>query len=317
MINKFSIILTLIIALCACDSNQKGELLFVDSVPGDGFNYPYFLFIPEGTSLYEKSTLIVEPNNSGFADDDLKKHIDKAERTAGKDFYIGNYVAQKLKYPLLVPVFPRSRTEWKTYTHSLDRDVICQKNSPLERIDLQLLAMVEDARKKLTLSGYNIQTKFFITGFSASGTFANRFTLIHPDKIFAVAAGGLNGLLALPLDSIAGKSLNYPLGTNDFKVLFNKEFQKAEFTNTPQFYFMGGMDENDAVPYEDAFDPNERELIYELIGKEMLPFRWENCKNIYVNEGVNSTIETYENIEHDLPENVKKKIIVFFQKCIN
>lgn len=217
----------------------------------------------------------------------------------------------------MVPVFPRSRTEWKTYTHSLDRDVICQKNSPLERIDLQLLAMVEDAKKKLTLSGYNIQTKFFITGFSASGTFANRLTLIHPDKIFAVAAGDLNGLLALPLDSIAGKSLNYPLGTNDFKVLFNKEFQKAEFTNTPQFYFMGGMDENDAVPYEDAFDPNERELIYELIGKEMLPLRWENCKNIYMNEGANSTIETYENIEHELPENVKKKIVVFFQKCIN
>ncbi len=64
-------------------------------VQKNGFNYPYFLFIPEGTALHEKSVLIVEPNNSGFADDDLTKHIEKAERTATKDFYIGNYVAKK------------------------------------------------------------------------------------------------------------------------------------------------------------------------------------------------------------------------------
>jgi hypothetical protein len=289
----------------------------VESNTDNGFNYPYFLFIPEGASLHEKSVLIVEPNNSGFADDDLKKHIEKAERTASKDFYTGNYVAQKLKYPLLVPVFPRSQTDWKIYTHALDRDVVCQKRNQLERIDLQLLAMVEDAKAKLTASGYSIQTKFFMTGFSASGTFVNRFRLIHPDKVFAVAAGGLNGLLALPLDSIADKPLNYPLGTNDFKVLFNQEFQKTAFISTPQFYFMGGFDENDAIPYDDAFDPEERELIYELIGKEMLPLRWENCKNTYIYEGVNSIIKTYENIGHEHPENVKKDIVAFFQKYIN
>ena len=315
--NKFSLFLMLSITFCACNSGQEGELLFVESSVENGFNYPYFLFIPEGTSLHEKSVLIVEPNNSGFADDDLKKHIEKAERTASKDFYIGNYVAQKLKYPLLVPVFPRSKTDWKTYTHALDRDVILQKKNPLERIDLQLLAMVEDAKIKLAKSGYSFQNKFLMTGFSASGTFVNRFTLIHPDKVLAVAAGGLNGLLALPLDSINDNPLNYPLGTNDFKVLFNQEFQKTTFTNTPQFYFMGGLDENDAIPYDDAFDTDERKLIYKLIGKEMLPLRWENCENIYINEGVNLVMKTYNNIGHEHPENVKKDIVAFFQKYIN
>lgn len=307
----------LTIAFCACNSDQKGKLLFVESAPENGSNYPYYLFIPEGTSLHEKLTLIVEPNNSGFVDDDLKKHIEKAERTASKDYYIGNYVAQKLKYPLLVPVFPRSQTEWKIYTHALDRDVICQKNNPLERIDLQLLAMVEDAKAKLTKAGYSIQPKFFMTGFSASGTFVNRFTLIHPNKVFAVAAGGLNGLLALPLDSIDDQPLNYPLGTNDFKVLFNQEFQKQAFINTPQFYFMGKNDDNDAIPYDDAFSSEERAVIYELLGKEMQPLRWQKCEAVYDRQGVNSLVKTFENIGHEHPENIKDEIIEFFQKSIN
>jgi hypothetical protein len=88
-----------------------------------------------------------------------------------------------------------------------------QKDNPLERIDLQLLAMVKDAENQLAQSGYTAHDKFFMIGFSASGSFTNRFTLIHPDKIQASAAGGVNGLLMLPTEEIDGKPLDYPLET--------------------------------------------------------------------------------------------------------
>jgi hypothetical protein len=317
MAHKFFILFLLSALLFTCSEKPKGELIFVEANTGKGFHYPYFLFIPDGISPEKKSVLIVESNNSGFADDDLQKHIDKASRTASKDFYLGNYVAQELKYPLLVPVFPRPQTNWQIYTHALDRDVMLQKNSELERIDLQLLEMVNDAKKKLASSGYPMQNQFLMTGFSASGTFANRFTLIHPDKLLAVATGGVNGLLALPLDSLKNKALNYPLGTNDFKVLFNQDFRQDDFLNTPQFYFMGGVDENDAVPYDDAFNEHERELIFELLGEQILPQRWEKCETIYKKKGVNATIKTYGNIGHEQHESVKIDVVVFFQKHIN
>jgi len=317
MINKLLFLLILTITFCGCNRGPKGKLLFVEANPENGFNYPYFLFIPDNISNEQINFIIVEPNNSGFADDDLNKHIEKAERTASKDFYLGNYVAQKLKYPLLVPVFPRPKTNWKIYTHALDRDVMHQKNNQLERIDLQLLEMFNDAKARLQELDINTSDKFLMTGFSASGTFANRFTLLHPNKVKAVAAGGLNGLLALPLDSIDNKPLNYPLGTNDFKVLLNQEFQKTTFINTPQFYFMGALDDNDAIPYSDAFDPDERELIYELLGKEMLATRWKTCMNIYKNEGVNATIKTYKNIGHEQHKSIKKEIVCFFRNIQN
>ncbi len=311
--NRIFPLFFILIALSNCHNNKHGDLHFVKANPENGFNYPYFLFIPDDISNEKELFIIVEPNNSGFADDDLKKHIEKAERTATKDFYLGNYVAQKLKYPLLVPVFPRSKTNWKIYTHALDRDVMRQKNNQLERIDLQLIEMFMDAKKRLKELDINTNEQFLMTGFSASGTFANRFTLLHPNKVRAVAVGGLNGLLALPIDSIENKKLNYPLGTNNFKDSLNQQFQKKAFLNTPQFYFMGGLDENDAIPYDDAFDPDERALIYDLLGKEMLPTRWKTCIDIYKNEGVNATIKTYKNIGHEQADKVKQEVVEFFK----
>jgi hypothetical protein len=298
-------------------NSYNGELIFVEPESEKGFHYPYYLFIPDGSDHNQASFLVVEPNNSGFVDDDLKKHIEKAERTATNDFYLGSYVAQNLKYPLLVPVFPRKRSNWEVYTHALDRDVMMQKENSLERIDLQLIEMFEDARQKLKEREILTNDQFLLTGFSASGSFANRFTLIHPDKVFAVAAGGINGLLMFPLDSLRGKNLKFPLGTYDFKELLTHDFQAESFKQTPQFYFMGAKDENDAIPYDDAYNDEEREIIYHLTGKEMLPARWEYSRDIYKTHDIEATLKTYVNTGHEQTEQIKEDVTVFFKTLIN
>ncbi len=302
--------------LIGCSNQSDGELVFVEPDINGSFKYPYFLFIPNRVSRNEKVYLIIEPNNSGFADDDLQKHVEKAQRTATNDFYLGNYLAQRFKYPLLVPVFPRPKTEWKIYTHALDRDVMLQRDNPLERIDEQLINMFKDAQSKLEKKAIKTHNRFLLTGFSTSGTFANRFTIIHPDRVFAVAAGGLNGLLMLPVDSLNNEILKYPIGVGDLKELTNKEFQKKLFQNTYQFYFMGKLDKNDAIPYDDAFEQNEREQIFRLLGERMFSERWDKCRNIYMNANVNAIIKTFDNIAHEHPEKIKKEIIKFFKECI-
>ena len=311
-------LLVALLSLQSCTTKSiNGELIFAEAIPSEGFNFPYFLFIPEGTSIENELILIVEPNNSGFADDDFRGHIAKAKRTATLDFYIGNFVARQLKQPLLVPVFPRSKSDWQIYTHALDSDVIVQKNNPLERIDLQLLAMVADAGTKLNRAGYSIRDKFFMTGFSASASFTNRFTLIHPQKIQAAAAGGLNGLLMLPVGELKGKSLNYPIGIGNFELVIGKPFDGVSYAKTPQFYFMGALDDNDAVPHEDAYSENERNLIYKLLGKEMMPTRWERCKHIYEHKKVNASIKTYPEIGHEQDDMVKIEVLDFFKQNMN
>ena len=313
---SFIVYLVAALLFVDCSDSHRGELIFVEPEPEDVFQYPYFLFIPDEVSAGEEVFVIVEPNNSGFADDDLQKHMDKAENTATNDYYLGNYVAQQLKYPLLVPAFPRPQSDWRIYTHALDRDVMLQKCNSLERIDLQILAMFEDARVRLQDKNIESEDSFLLTGFSASGTFANRFTLMHPERVKAVAAGGLNGLLILPLDSLQNELLNYPVGTGDMQGIAHKEFQEQLFLDTPQFYFMGQLDDNDAVPYDDAFDQVEREQIYRLLGEQMLLERWDNCRKIYENSGVNADIRTYEEVGHKHPDAIKAEIMAFFREAI-
>lgn len=173
--------------------------------------------------------------------------------------------------------------------------------------------MFEDARKRLEEEQISSYDQFLLTGFSASGTFANRFTLLHPDKVFAVAAGGVNGLLMLPVDSLQNEVLKYPIGTGDFIEITNKSFQELEFSNTPQYYFMGKLDENDAIPYEDGYDLEERNQVFRLLGQQMQPNRWENCRKIYLASNIKVTIKTYENIGHEHPEEVKQDILHFFK----
>ena len=308
-------ILFLLLLLQSCFfESSKGELLFTEADPDEGFNYPYFLYVPEGVSAEDELVLIVEPNNSGFADDDLNKHKEKAGRIATLDYYVGNYVARKLKYPLLVPVFPRSKSDWKIYSHAFDRDVALLKNNPLERIDLQLIAMVLDASNRLEAIGYNVHEQVLMTGFSASGSFVNRFTAVHPEKVLAVAAGGTNGLLILPTATLEGEILNFPLGTGDFPELFGKQFDSISFINTPQYYYMGELDNNDAIPYEDAYDLNERGLVFDLLGEEMMPTRWQNCIIIYQNKKTQAQFTIYDGIGHENTNEIKEDVLIFFNQ---
>lgn len=306
------ILLTVSFQACTFFNNPGGELIKVDAKPGNGFMYPYYLFLPDNIDQHSELVFIVEPNNSGFASDLFQEHIDKAERTASKDFYAGNFISRNLKYPLLVPVFPRPESDWKIYTHALDRDVMLQKGNDLERLDLQLIAMFKDAGKMLAEKGFTVDEKFLMTGFSASGTFANRFSFLHPEYLHGYAAGGINGLLMLPVSEIDGKEINFPLGVNDFKELTGKEFNFDEFRAVPQLLFMGETDTNDAIPYEDGYDPEERELVFELLGEKMMPERWNKCIDFYNSEGINAILHTYKDTGHEQPDKIKQDILEFF-----
>lgn len=306
----------MILALFACKKEDDGKLMLIEADSKKGFNFPYLLFLPDTLSDQGELMLVVEPNNSGFANDDLKEHLEKARRTASKDFYLGNFIARKLHYPLLVPVFPRPETDWKIYTHALDRDAVMQKDNPLERLDLQLINMIDDAYDTLRSMGYQSRDQVLMTGFSASGTFANRFSLIHPDRLFAVAAGGLNGILMLPADEINGERVNYPLGTNDLRELFKEEFDSVAFNRLPQYLFMGQNDDNDAVLFDDGYDPSEREIVFRALGTKMLPDRWNECSNFYRQRNINATIITYDSIGHEHPLKVKEDIVEFFNRSL-
>ena len=289
---------------------KKDSLLIVKKNPIKGFKNDYILFIPKGTPINKKIVLLVEPNNTGKTSDSISIHEKYAIDLASVSS-VGNNVSTMLKIPLLVPIFPRPSSQELIYTHALDRDVILDNSQELKRLDLQLLAMIEDTKKVLSSMNIVVDDKFFMNGFSASATFTNRFAFIHPGKIKALAIGGFNGELMLPNKKINNIKLNYPLGVNDFSKIFHKKFDENQFKSIPQFIYMGKLDDNDAVQFDDAYNDTERNIINVNLGIEVQN-RYLKCQEIYKKYNVNATFTTYENVGHWTTSEMNLEVIKFF-----
>lgn len=289
---------------------KKDSLLIIKKNPEKGFHNDYILFIPKGTPLNQKTYLLVEPNNTGKISDSMDVHKQYAIDLASVSS-VGNNIATELKIPLLVPIFPRPESQPLMYTHALDRDVMLEKSPQLKRLDLQLLEMITDAKRILIAMNILVAPKFFMNGFSASATFTNRFSFIHPEKIKALAIGGFNGELIFPQTEKNGIKLNYPIGINDFQKLFSKKFNIDVYQSIPQFIYMGKLDDNDAVQFDDAYNDNERKIINDNIGRTVQE-RYVECQKIYQESKITPIFKTYETVGHWTTSDVNLEVIKFF-----
>lgn len=289
---------------------KKDSLLIIKKNPEKGFHNDYILFIPKGTPLNQKTYLLVEPNNTGKISDSMGVHKQYAIDLASVSS-VGNNIATELKIPLLVPIFPRPESQPLMYTHALDRDVMLEKSPQLKRLDLQLLEMITDAKRILMAMNILVAPKFFMNGFSASATFTNRFSFIHPEKIKALAIGGFNGELIFPQTEKNGTKLNYPIGINDFQKLFSKKFNIDVYQSIPQFIYMGKLDDNDAVQFDDAYDDKERKIINDNIGRTVQE-RYVECQKNYQENKITPIFKTYETVGHWTTSDVNLEVIKFF-----
>ena len=293
---------------------EKDSIIIVSKDPAKGFNNDYILFVPKGTPKNKELFLLVEPNNSGIVSDSIEVHKKSAVHLASVSS-VGNNISTELKIPLLVPVFPRPASKELVYTHALDRDVIFEKSSELQRLDLQLIAMIRDGKEKIKGLGILANEKIFMNGFSASASFTNRFSFLHPEMIKALAIGGFNGELMLPLSKYNGKTFNYPLGINDLKKITHNSFSEPAYKNISQYIYMGAKDNNDAVQFDDAYSTEERELINTTLGSEVQT-RWQKCQEIYKDNNISATYRTYENVGHETTSKVNLDVILFFLEIL-
>lgn len=289
---------------------KRDSILVIKKNTAKGFENEYILFIPKGTPLNKETYLLVEPNNTGKTSDSIDIHKKYAIDLASVSS-VGNNVSTMLKIPLLVPIFPRPSSQPLIYTHALDKDVIQEKTPELKRLDLQLLRMINDAKNVLISLNIKVNPKIFMNGFSASATFTNRFSFIHPEIIKALAIGGFNGELMLPEKKINHIKLNYPIGINDFVQLFDKKFDAEKFRAIPQFIYMGKSDDNDAVQFDDAYSEKERNIINTHLGRSVQE-RYLKCQEIYKKNNVTAVFKNYENVGHWTTSDMNLEVIKFF-----
>lgn len=310
----FGLLGSLVLCLLG-NAADDSSLIQVPADPEHGFQYPYVLFVPRPVVDGPAQYLLVEPNNTGRPDDDFEVHRAAAVQQA-RDSSVGHFVATQLGLPLLVPIFPRPSAIENTYTHSLDRETILIREGPLARIDRQLIAMTEDARKRLAALGRPAKAKLLMNGFSASALFVNRFTYLHPELVAAAAYGGVNGFIMVPTAAMDGRSLRFPLGLADYVEIAGHPFDRAIYVRIPQFAYMGEKDENDAVLHDDAYSADERALIFKIFGRAMMPNRWKAVEAVYRRQKLPVEFKTYTGIAHGTNGAMNREIAEFFRHAI-
>lgn len=260
------------------------------------FHWPYLLYFDRKALNRENTTILVVPNNTGLA---TSYYPTTEEMTLGNFSVCGWMRALKPDVVYLIPVFLRPKVgNSDLYTHALSRDALTTKIPKLERVDLQLIAMIEDAQAHLKAAhGITTRQKVGIFGFSAAGSFANNFAFLHPDRIKFVVAGGLCALPLIPREEWAGEKLRYPIGICDLDTTVGQKFDLNGCAAVPQFLYHGELDANDALPFRDSYSTEDEKLVLRLFPGD-LNARWAQIQKAF--EGVCPLIEfhTYPNMGH-------------------
>jgi dienelactone hydrolase len=258
----------------------------IPASPANGFSWPYYLGIPK--KARGLTTLLVVPNNSGYPCEDQRFHESQAK---WRNLYNFSRLASGIGIPILVPTFPRHPY---AYLQNLSQ-VVFQSDSlsaSLERIDLQLLAMIQDARQQMATYGLTAEKKIFMTGFSASGQFTSGFAIVHPESIKAAAAGGGNP--TAPIGTWNGFELPYMQGTALLEELTGAPFDLNAFKKIPQYFYVGDQDPNFTA------SPGS------------FPGSFAECESIYDSLGIESTFKVYPGVGHWISDEAWADVQQFF-----
>jgi hypothetical protein len=321
-----AVVLAMSLAFLSCgndtndgiDASVFNQVMFVEDNPDKGFNYGYYYYIPQSIRKVPGKFLLVHPNNAGavsndypdFTIDSMDIHAIAALRNLNAE----RGRADELGTVLLVPVIPRPRTFPPNIEPQILNHVALRTNNGKHaRVDLQLISMIDDLREKLADIGIELEAKILLDGFSASANFSNKFTILHPELVQAVAAGGT--LPLFPTAVMGGERLIFPVGIADLEEYTGRPFNLQQYLTVPQFNYFGDQDtiiplRDNQVFYGDAAILNER-----LFHNDPLEF-WEAVQNVHNELGSNAIFRTMYGVGHtDTPE-IRREVTKFLGKAI-
>ena len=292
---------------------QGGRLLRFAAVPERGFHSPYFLFVP--TDLpNDRAVVIHGPNNIITSDQD------KLEQTLlGMLEWMTQEWGVATQTPLLMPAFIRPPAPGffherrgkhdNLYTHALVREALETDKPGLERLDLQIFAMFDHALERLEATGTPARAKPILTGWSAAGTLADRLCILHPERVRAVIGGGFGATPVLPVETLQGERLQYPVGVADLPDLVGHAFNHEAYNAVPFLLLHGTDDPNDPIPDVDPLGLRQRAQTKRLLGDAPME-RIDTVRRVMANAGKSDfEIKLYEGVGHAGSRDIARDIV--------
>lgn len=310
-------------------TGSESEATLIEADPDAGFNWPYFLSTPAVPESGENGgsrgsggetrplVVVCSPRRGVPSETDRRRESGRTEIERG----IVKAITSTLNAPGVVPLIP-ARTADGVY------DPVGVYGEGLDRLDRQVIAMIDDARDRLAGAPYEIPPAVHVGGFSTNGRFAEMFTILHPDRVNAVSAGG-NGISVLPLAELtddvptAGNpgetTLPWPVGIADLSELTGDEFDRDAWVNTSQYRYIGADDQDPDAPgqyvhklYRDTGSPDA--LIQDVFGSLQVDDRFRTSEAIFEHVGASATFRAYAGVEHRVTGQMIDDIAAFHSR---
>lgn len=300
------------------DGKPDGFLFTGSARPDLGFHFGYLMYLP--SVLRETPVLIVEGPSVGEVGP-VEKACEIVYEKAKFELYAGGYphaLAKELQCPIIMPLFPRPEDKehnTNIFTHALTSMAMSITDSPVERVDLQLIAMFQDVKDRFLHAEIKLHDKFIVKGFSSGGAFAHRFTLLHPQHVLAAVGGGNMHAFTLPLRTYEEETLIWPNGMGNADRWC--EFDPGCYKAIKQLFYMGDMDFHDSVPYEDSYTEEERQQVYRLFGKIGMPDRWNKYQELVKTLSLDNIVcKTLPGLDHRPGREIREYITAFLREIV-
>jgi predicted esterase len=267
--------------------------------------YSYFHYIPASALQRNPVRIVLSGHgNPGVSYSELEKDVQLHIQYSLRPF------ADEYGYAILVMVIPGKAQ----YFH---RSNIFEVESDLDpfyiRPDLEYAKVIDEFLGFLRSEGYTPQEKVFMTGFSNGGLQTNRFSILHPEKVMAVAIGSA-GLYTYPMNSYEGLIMDYPIGVADVSQLDHSTYSLEAFKAIPHYLFVG---ENDTNNHNDPIGGdigNSDDMAFYLANfginqKERVPRYSQYLQSI----GMQSTYDIFEGYGHEYASEMLLSTFTFFE----
>lgn len=271
--------------------------------------YNWFTYVPATINKSEVSYIWVSGLHGNLVTDDYSLITEESRNQAQWRMPL----ADQHHYILLVPVIPRPdyvyvvAFAWKVFLNTTDPF--------FQRPDQKVNMMIDRFTDDLRHAGYNVHDRVFIDGFSAGAMFAQRYALLHPERIQALAAGQCGGAMTLPQDQYETTQMEWPVGTSDFSSLIGYTFDRDTYRQVPQYIYIGDQDTTNSTlwgPGELWRTQSQIDFLNTTFGNTD-PVRLENQVAYLNNMGYNNIIfHKYPGIGHQFTSGMINDTFAFF-----